>query len=223
MLRTLAIPTVAALVLGGCFSSVEHVNTTSSSSSRTAEARGEMRVLTLGVETLHPRHRDDVALRAIHVRVIVSNYDDVGGWTLDTREQIAELEGQGKSRPAFAIATLGTPPKIALRRDQSSTIDLYYPLPATEQFAPELPKLDVAWRVRANGRELAGRTGFGPLVVARTPPEIALGRTAAYWYDPFWPAAGFDVAAGIPPLFLEHHVPQKPPPRWLARGNGPKM
>jgi hypothetical protein len=138
-----------------------------------------------------PRH-----VRAMHVRMLVDDNDEKP-WTVDTREQLGELQGDGQSLAAFVAASAGEPPVITVPAGGSVTLDLYYPLPAGMQSASEVPKFDVLWHVRTPDGIVARRTRFERLRIELTPqPDYGyvskLGRASAPDYAPH-------DAASLPP------------------------
>jgi len=153
---------------------------------------GDVRVATLGIVKLKPPSGEGAEIRAMHVRMVVDNNDDIGPWQVDTRQQDAILGGHGKSRPAFASSNLGGPPVVSVAPGQSATIDLYYPLPEDMQKASQIPQLAVFWHVQTPEGAVAERTSFERVRVEPPPPpgtiawELGWG-WAPGWYDPYWP------------------------------------
>src|SRR5579884_2478412 len=172
--------------------------------------RGDVRIATLGIATLEPQGDDGHRMRAMHVRMVVDNNDDAAAWQVDTRQQVGSLNGYGQSRPAFASATPGQPPVVAIAPGASVTIDLYYPLPASMQKASQVPHFDVLWRVQTPEGEVAERTGFERVHIEPPPPPgyYAWGPGWWYpgWYDPFWPDYAFWGAPVLPTVYYDRPV-----------------
>ncbi len=173
---------------------------------------GEVRVATLGIAELQRTPDSEYRVRALHVRLVVDNNDDTAPWQVDTREQIATLDGYGPSRPAFAKATPGRTQRasmVTIAPGTSRTIDLYYPLPAPMQQASKLPSFDVLWRVQTPESPVAERTSFERLRVEPPPQPAYYGMDG--WgpggygsYDPFWPGYSY---WGAPPVLYYTHPP----------------
>jgi hypothetical protein len=152
--------------------------------------------------------------RALYVRMVVANNSDPTPWTVDTREQILLLPGQGQSRPAFVNTEGGQPPVIEVASAQKRSLDLYYPLPSTMQSNTEVAEFELLWTVRTGARPVTERTPFDRL---RIQPQYAgdassgftLGAAPYWWYDPFWPRATF-----IHPTVIV--VPRQPAQPYVA-------
>src|SRR5512135_1097435 len=57
--------------------------------------QGAVEVASYGITHLHPGGAN---VPVLHVRMIVTNDGDDTPWTVDTREQFVEIEGEGRSR-----------------------------------------------------------------------------------------------------------------------------
>jgi hypothetical protein len=158
--------------------------------------QGAIEVTSYGVTQLQ---RDGTKIPALHVRAIVTNDGDAQPWTLDTTQQLVEIPGEGRSRPIFVNADIGTLPNVSIALHERRVIDLYYALPDTVRSARELPRFDLLWQVNTPARAVASRTSFDRVDRA---PEVASAYEAApwpvwagfgpyWWYDPFYPSVVF--------------------------------
>ena len=158
--------------------------------------QGAIEVTSYGVTELR---RDGMQIPALHVRAIVTNDGDAQPWTLDTTQQLVEIPGEGRSRPIFVNADVGTLPNVTIALHDRRVIDLYYALPDTIRRASELPRFDLLWQVNTPARAVASRTTFDRVDRA---PEVATtvetspwpywaGFGPYWWYDPFYPSVAF--------------------------------
>lgn len=173
---------------------------------------GAVEVASFGVSDVGP---DDASYRALHVRMVVEN-NSATTWTLDTREQVAVIAGEGESRPALANGDGNDLPLVSIAPGQKRIVDLFYPLPAGMQSARRIPEFDLKWKVNTDAGLVAERTSFERL---RVDPEYAYYEpyptwTVNWWYDPYYPAVAFVhrpvvvVRAPAPRLFIVSR------PRW---------
>jgi hypothetical protein len=206
-MRTVAL-LLASLALGGCYESYFYRPTqqvTSTLSGLPAShynlppeaPRGTVDVASFGLTDLRSADGQPSS-RFLQVRVVVANNNDSGVWQLDTREQLVEIPGEGRSRAAYVNADVGGLPIINIAAGEKHTLDLYFPLPAGLQRAKELPQFDVMWSVRVPERVVVERTPFQRITLA---PAYALtypydygfsyGWGPVWWYDPFYPSVTF--------------------------------
>lgn len=159
--------------------------------------QGAVEVTSYGVTRLQ---RDGTSIPALHVRAIVTNDGDDRPWTLDTTQQLVEIPGEGRSRPIFVNADIGTLPSVTVARHDRRVIDLYYALPDTIRSASQLPRFDLLWQVNTPARTVASRTAFDRVdrepEVASTYDDAApwplwAGYGPYWWYDPFYPGVVF--------------------------------
>lgn len=158
--------------------------------------QGAIEVTSYGVTELE---RDGMKIPALHVRAIVTNDGDAQPWTLDTTQQLVEIPGEGRSRPMFVNADVGTLPNVSIGLHERRVIDLYYALPDTIRSASHLPRFDLLWQVNTPARMVASRTSFdrvdrAPEVatsVAVAPWPLWAGFGPYWWYDPFYPSVVF--------------------------------
>ncbi len=158
--------------------------------------QGAIEVTSYGVTQLR---RDGMTIPALHVRAIVTNDGDAQPWTLDTTQQLVEIPGEGRSRPIFVNADVGTLPNVAIALHERRVIDLYYALPDTIRSASQLPRFDLLWQVNTPARTVASRTSFDRVdrepevasAYATAPWPVWAGFGPYWWYDPFYPSVVF--------------------------------
>ncbi|MDB5214794.1 MAG: uncharacterized protein JWO86_2721 [Myxococcaceae bacterium] len=197
---------VVSLAVAGC----EHeyvyrptVATTSAINGRPASyyaippeaPRGSVQLATFGFAEINPSG-DDKKLRAIHIRMVVTNNDDTP-WKIDTREQLLELPNSGRSRPAFANSDAGPGPIVDIPPSGKRTIDLFYPLPEHMQDAKDVPEFDTLWKVETPTRPVADRTPFERLEVVPYYAYDDYGWGPGYYYDPYYLHGGAFVGVRI--------------------------
>jgi hypothetical protein len=161
--------------------------------------QGEVLVVSSGVTEIKPNNTE---MRALFVRVVISNNSDEAGWRLDTRKQMAVIAGQSPVAAAYAN-TFGQPlPVVEIARGEKRTIDFYFPLPAGTESSSDLPQFDLTWNVETGTRPIAERTSFDRFRVERiyTSPYYGYYGYAPYsrwgYYDPYW-GPYYGVGVGI--------------------------
>lgn len=179
--------------------------------------RGDLRVATFGFADLRPVEREGENVRALHVRMVVSNDSDAP-WSVDTREQRVELPGNGESRPAYARSDDAAPPVIEIPPGTQRSIDLFFPLPRSMQEASELPAFDTIWTVHTGTQAITQRTPFERIEVTpvyeTTPYRPGWsGWGPPYYYDPFYTRSGAFFGMGFGPAFVETPIVIRPVPR----------
>jgi len=156
------------------------------------------------------------------VRLTVSHDSGTEPWTIDTREQLVQIPGAGRSRAAFVNADVNGAPLIPVAVAQKRVIDLYYTLPPNMASGPKIPSFDFLWQVHTTQRLIAQRTPFqqevADIATVWTYPVFPLGPGWApyWWYDPFYPEVTF-----YPPVVLHNTYPvlintSPPHPRVIA-------
>jgi hypothetical protein len=174
--------------------------------------KGHVEVASYGVvEVSIADTTTDERLRALHLRIIVTNVAD-RIWTLDTREQRLALEGRGLSAPAFASADPGSPPpQITVPMGGRRVVDFFFPLPADLALADPLPPFDALWRVSTEAKEaVVDRTIFQSLLME--PSKFPLGADYGndyywgppYWHNPLYARASFRGTDIVPRDFAGH-------------------
>jgi len=165
--------------------------------------RGDVRVASYGIADFGSSRDKDDRLRALHLRVTLIDNGD-RAWTMDTREQLVDLDGYGRSVPAYASANAGSaPPTITVPPMGKRVVDLFFPLPPDLQRAERLPSFDVVWKVNAEDKAIAERTPFERIVVepaASYDPVYDYGADyywgPPYFYDPLYGHRGYYRGAG---------------------------
>jgi hypothetical protein len=151
------------------------------------EPQGEVVVASQGL--VHLRGSDGRRFVALNVRMIVDNEGNDVPWLVDTREQLVEISGLGRSRPLFSNADVSGLPIVAVPRRTKHTIDFYFPAPASSP--GQLPAFDFLWQVVTPKRTVSERDHFRrmeiePLYAYNSYYWNAWG--PYWWYDPLWPS-----------------------------------
>jgi hypothetical protein len=162
---------------------------------------GEVSVASFGLTTLDSPGAN--AVGALHVRIVADNLSGEVPWTIDTREQLVEIAGEGRSRAIFVNTDLQAPPLVTVEPRQRRVLDLYFPLPSTVSGATDLAEFDLLWQVRAGDRVVAQRSTFARF---STEPEYGsygysygygyfggpyAGWAPYWWHDPSYWHGGF--------------------------------
>ncbi len=160
------------------------------------QPQGAIEVVSYGITDLH---RDAAKIPALHVRAIVTNDGDDMPWTLDTSQQLVQIPGEGQSRAMFVNADVDTLPSTMIGKHERRVIDFYFPVPDALRDGSHLERFDFLWQVHTAARTVAARTEFSRV---EKEPAVAYEMVAApwplwagwgpyWWYDPFYPSAGF--------------------------------
>src|SRR5262245_31046046 len=90
---------------------------------------GDVRVASFGVTELAPAP-GAAQIPVLQVRMIVSNNGDPTPWSIDTRAQEIEIQGEGRSAPLYVNGDQpGSPaPQITVGEREQKTLDFYFPL-----------------------------------------------------------------------------------------------
>jgi hypothetical protein len=159
--------------------------------------RGDVRLASYGIADLGSTRDKDDHVRALHLRVTLIDNGD-RAWTMDTREQLVDLDGYGQSIAAYASANAGSaPPSITVSPMGKRVVDLFFPLPQELQRAERLPTFDVVWKVHAD-KDISERTPFERISVeppAAYDPIYDYGADyywgPPYYYDPLYGNRGY--------------------------------
>lgn len=167
--------------------------------------RGDVRVASYGIADVggSREHDDRDRVRALHLRITIIDNGD-RPWTMDTREQLVDLDGYGQSVAAYASANAGSaPPLITATPMGKRVVDLFFPLPPQLQRAERLPTFDVVWKVRADDKDISERTPFERISVEPPPSYDPIYDYGAdyywgppYFYDPLYGNRGYYRGAG---------------------------
>lgn len=212
--RVLALALPAALAAGcgggGYVYAPEGATTTSDGypASRIAippeRPTGDIEIASFGLARLDAGKRID----ALHVRLVVENLTDSVPWTIDTREQMIDIPGAGRSRPILVNTDQQTLPIVSVEPRGRRVLDLYFPTPSGG--ADEPPRFDLVWQVGTGERLVAQRSTFDQL---STQPEYVAtwpystwnaGWGPVWWHDPYYAHGGF---ADHHPIVLGDHHP----------------
>jgi hypothetical protein len=157
---------------------------------------------------------DETKLRAVHLRMIVTNRSG-STWTVDGAEQRIELDDKGTRTAVYAMTVEGgRAPTVDVAAGQSGTLELYFPLPPKLQAEKEIPRFDAVWSVRAGASPVTERTSFERVVVS-PPTSKERESPGSYFYDPFNAEGTFPRqtpdSIGYPP---SNAPPTRPNPRY---------
>ncbi len=149
--------------------------------------RGSVRVASSGITSVETGSGE---VRALHIRLAISNNNDTGPWELDARALRVAYASGDIVGPAFINTRTPGVPRVEIAPREAAVVDAYFPLPESAEIAARIPRFDLLWELRTPAREVAERTPFERI---RIEPEVAmpagyeLGRWPAWWYDPFFP------------------------------------
>jgi hypothetical protein len=182
---------------------------------------GEVRVATFGLQDLRPS-TGGFLMPALHVRLLVSNNGDATPWSVDTRQVLMDIAGEGSSPAVYVNSDLGNLPVVTVGKGEQRTIDLFFPLPGGMQREEAIPRFDIKWQVVTGARPVAMRTPFerldGPPPPG-PPMAVAVGWGPFWWFDPFYPRVRVFVHPG--PFIViprhPHHVHVTPRGRRVYR------
>ena len=126
-------------------------------------AHGEVTIATVGIVPITPA--DNPAGSAepmLQVRMVVHNADQ-NLWTVSAPDQVAEIEGVGKTLPRFASCDGQDMGVAVLAPGDARTVDLYYEMPWMRVPPDRPPAVTVDWRVRTPADVVArAATEFQP-------------------------------------------------------------
>jgi len=165
---------------------------------------GEVRVASFGTTVLATA--DQGSVTALHVRMVVDNEGDDTPWTLDTGQQLVQIQGEGQSRPLFVNSNVPGLPVATIARHQPRIFDFYFPLPAGVESDAELPTFSFLWQVESAARAVSERTRFSRVEVGEPPATdvvLVTGWGPYWWYNPLYPGLVF---VHRPPVFV-HRPP----------------
>lgn len=164
---------------------------------------GNVRLGAVGIDTIpSPGVADVAGVRAAHLRLTVTNRS-TQTWTVEGAEQRLVLD-KGETITA-ALGNNGTyAHTVAVAPGVTQSIDLYFPLPADQRKASELPKFRAIWTVRTGGRPLTEQTSFERVIAEPAPSPPQRDAPGSYFLDPFNAQGNFPTleppdAVGYPP------------------------
>ncbi|MBA3540531.1 MAG: hypothetical protein H0T79_13055 [Deltaproteobacteria bacterium] len=151
------------------------------------EPKGEVRAASVGLTRLQVAGGRQPDLDVIHIRLTIHNDSDRRPWVVDTREQLLEIPGEGRSRPIFVNSDRDSMPTISIGARDKRVIDLYYPLPSTVTRESELTRFELLWQVQTGDRMIAQRTAFDRATLEAEPSYgLYAGWGPYWWHDPFY-------------------------------------
>lgn len=196
--------------------------------------RGDVRVASMGVSKV----RDDQGKKrpAVAVRVVVSNDDGAGVWSLTPGDVRLEHPVVGALTPA-AVRVAPRPRseegdggKVTIGPGEAREIDLHYHFPPGEDPA-DVHRFDLVWTVQTDGRAVSERTPFERVEdVGVYPTAARVGYGPVGWYgyglyhgpSPYpyyrpWPVTNTVVTPGPLVRPLSVPLPRLPASPRLAR------
>lgn len=161
---------LALIVVSGCATTQPFVFRPTEAPNLTAENRAEARYVVprrLPRGEIFVTSEGVVAGRqgqtgpALHVRATLFNVAGETPWAVDIREQIVTLPG-GVQVHASDVATAAPgAPILAIAPGERIAMDLYFPLPESQQSAAQIPGFDFIWQVTTDRKRAAGTVPFG--------------------------------------------------------------
>jgi hypothetical protein len=145
-------------------------------------------------------------IRAMHVRMIVSNMADDLAWTLDT-SQVALDSGAAPIAATVVNSDVETLPIAIVGRGERAVVDLYFALPA--DCASDPRAFDVTWTLRTTASATSQRTRFS---VDEMPSRRAGIALAAGWGRRWW----FDRSYAWPSFWRRSGILSPRPPEHIA-------
>jgi hypothetical protein len=145
--------------------------------------QGDVRIASFGVVPLQMTAGEKV--KALHVRMLLANRGDAL-WTLDTREQLCAIAGEGQSRPIFANTDAGEPPLVNVPPKSQRALDLFYPLPYGMQDASLVPGFALSWQLSLAGRAITKLTAFERMTVEPRTAVYVVAYDRPGWWGPYW-------------------------------------
>jgi hypothetical protein len=152
--------------------------------------QGTVEVASYGVTNLRT---NDGEIPVAHVRMVVSNESDATPWTIDSRKQMLEIAGEGRSRAIYVNSDRDSLPVLSITQRERRVLDFYFPLPSTVRSDAGLRRFDMLWEVDTGSRAVASRTSFDrvaeqPQYAYAEPYSVFWpGYGPYWWYDPFFP------------------------------------
>lgn len=150
---------------------------------------GSIHLSSFGLVELTPAGQQPVEV--LHVRIAVDNARDTGAWTLAPTDQLADIAGEGTSRPIYVNSDLGSLPAIAIAPREHRILDFYYALPAGRDSEEMLPEFALRWTIATPAGPIARTTRFQRILYEPVEPAPQViyytGWAPYWWYDPFYP------------------------------------
>lgn len=156
--------------------------------------QGSVEIASYGVTHLRT---GDGEIPVLHVRMIVANESDATPWTIDSRQQMVEIAGEGRSRALYVNSDRDALPVLSIGQRERRVLDFYFPLPSTIHSDSGLRRFDVLWDVTTSSRAIASRTSFDRVTeqpqyaYAEPYSPFWVGYGPYWWYDPFYPSIVF--------------------------------
>lgn len=127
--------------------------------------RGEIFVASDGVIAASDEHDGPM----LHVRATLFNVAGETPWAVDIREQIVTLPGGVQVHASRVKTAASGAPILAIAPGERIAMDLYFPLPESQQSALRIPTFDFIWQVTTDRKRAAGTVPFGRFDPALNP------------------------------------------------------
>ena len=181
-----------------------------------ATSRGAVELVSFGIAELTPR--EVPPMRALHIRMAISNIDAPVPWSIDVTTTRLALGGKSE-RPLFVNSDVATLPIAIIDRGEHRVLDFYFALPAGVAGETDLAEFDLVWQLNTPDRVFVSRTRFAGHdtgAVSTTDMLLPAGWGGHWWSDATHPWPLFDHHDGP----ITHRPPSSVavtfPPRWYC-------
>ncbi len=181
-----------------------------------ATPRGAIELVSFGIAELTPR--EATAMRALHIRMAITNIDAPVPWSIDVATARLEIDGKSE-RPLFVNSDIATLPIAIIDRGEYRVLDFYFAVPVDVAREADLAAFEFLWQLRTPDHAFASRARFAGPDTGAPPTESVLppGWGGHWWYDATYPWPRFDRHDGP----ITHRSPGAVvitrPPRWPSR------
>ena len=142
---------------------------------------GDVTLVSLGLTDLPS---GTARIRALHTRMVVTNDGDATPWIVDTREQLLEVPGAGRTAASYATSDRpATLPIVSVVQRGRAVIDLYFPLPPGVYDEAHFGGFDLLWQVATSTRTVSSRTTFERIAIE--PYDDYYASATGPW-SPYW-------------------------------------
>jgi hypothetical protein len=142
-------------------------------------AKGRVRVVSMGVVDVKPSSLAGAKeFPALHLRLAVTNLNDRAEWKVNPRDQFVAFPNQAQVRALPTNAVQGGNAVLNVRPGELRTVDLYFPLPVSQESAKDIPEFDFHWQLQAGNQPVRETTLFDRVAAPPSPVVV-------YPYDPY--------------------------------------
>jgi hypothetical protein len=162
--------------------------------------RGSVELTSLGTVDLSPDQ--GAPIRAMHIRMIVSNKSDDRPWTVDASQSRLEIGGARIATTA-ASSDVNTLPFAIVAHGERAVVDWFFALPAAIADTPT--GFSVAWTLRTPDSATPESTRFtvDEARASRAASALPTDQRGRWWFDRAYPWPSFYRNSGI----LAHRPP----------------